>query len=70
MSRVGRKPIAIVPGVKVQKTEQTVKVTGPKGELSALVHPAIGFEVKGDQILSPAGPMKKSRGHSMASGAP
>ena len=51
MSRVGRKPIAIVPGVKVQKTEQTVKVTGPKGELNALVHPDISFEVKGDQIL-------------------
>ena len=51
MSRVGRKPIAIVSGVKVEKAAQVVKVTGPKGELSANVHPDIGFEIKDNQIL-------------------
>ena len=47
MSRIGKKPIVIPSGVKVNKTDNAVKVTGPKGELSAVVHPAIGCEVKG-----------------------
>ena len=51
MSRIGRKPIPIVTGVKVQKTDHAVKVIGPKGELSATVHPEIGFEIKDNQIL-------------------
>lgn len=51
MSRVGKKPIEIRSGVKVQQTQQQVSVTGPKGELSARVHDDIGFEIKGNQIL-------------------
>ena len=51
MSRVGRKPIPIAAGVKVQKTDHAVKIVGPKGELSATVHPDIGFEIKDNQIL-------------------
>jgi large subunit ribosomal protein L6 len=51
VSRVGRKPIPIAKGVKVQKTDQAVKVAGPKGELAATVHPDIGFEIKDNQIL-------------------
>ena len=50
MSRIGKKPIVIPSGVKVNKTDNAVKVTGPKGELSAVVHPAIGCEVKGDTL--------------------
>jgi len=51
VSRVGRKPIPILAGVKVQKTDHVVKVVGPKGELSATVHADIGFEIKDNQIL-------------------
>jgi large subunit ribosomal protein L6 len=51
VSRIGRKPVPIVAGVNVKKDGQTVKVTGPKGELSAAVHPKIGLEVKDNQIL-------------------
>lgn len=51
MSRVGKKPIPVVAGVKVQKTDRIVKVVGPKGELSATVHPAIGFEIKDNKIF-------------------
>jgi large subunit ribosomal protein L6 len=51
VSRVGRKPIPIAAGVKVQKTDHAVKIVGPKGELSATVHPDIGFEIKDNQIL-------------------
>ncbi|HTY36880.1 MAG TPA: 50S ribosomal protein L6 [Bacteroidota bacterium] len=45
MSRVGRKPISIVKGVTVTKKDGAVVVKGPKGELSATVHPDITIEV-------------------------
>ncbi len=51
MSRIGKKPIQIVTGVKVLKTDREVKVKGPKGELSARVHPKIGFEITDDYII-------------------
>jgi large subunit ribosomal protein L6 len=35
----------------VQKTERAITVVGPKGELSATVHPAIGLEVTPTEIL-------------------
>jgi large subunit ribosomal protein L6 len=50
VSRIGRKPITIPAGVKVQKTNQLFKITGPKGELSGTVHPAIAAEVKDNTI--------------------
>lgn len=43
MSRVGKKPIKISEGVKIEQTGQTIKVSGPKGEM-ALSIPA-GIEV-------------------------
>lgn len=51
MSRVGRKPISVPQGVKVQKAGQSITVAGPKGELQASVHPDITVEVK-DNIVT------------------
>jgi large subunit ribosomal protein L6 len=51
VSRVGRKPIPIASGVKIQKADQNIKVSGPKGELSALIHPSIAVDVKENQVL-------------------
>ena len=34
MSRIGKKPIAIPPGVEVTVKNQNVRVKGPKGELT------------------------------------
>jgi large subunit ribosomal protein L6 len=51
VSRVGRKPIPIVKGVKVQQADRTITVAGPKGELHAAVHPQIGVEITTDQVL-------------------
>ncbi len=50
MSRVGKKPISIAAGVKVERQQQEVRVKGPKGQLAATVHPAIAFDVKDNQI--------------------
>jgi large subunit ribosomal protein L6 len=38
MSRIGRKPVAVPKGVTVTVDGSTVKVKGPRGELSRLVH--------------------------------
>lgn len=46
MSRVGRKPIEITKGVSVTLKDREVMVKGPKGELSATVHPNIKVEVR------------------------
>lgn len=45
MSRVGRKPIPILPGVKVQSKAREISVTGPKGTLNATVHRDITVDV-------------------------
>ena len=51
MSRVGKKPIQILKGVKVSVSGDTVTVEGPKGKLSHQVHPAIKVEVKEEQVI-------------------
>ena len=44
MSRIGRKSIPVPAGVDVTITGQTVKVKGPKGELSHVVAEPITVE--------------------------
>ncbi|MEE8200267.1 MAG: 50S ribosomal protein L6 [Candidatus Acidoferrales bacterium] len=51
MSRVGRKPIPIPAGVKVNITAQAVEVQGPKGKLSTPVPRGLGFRQEGDALL-------------------
>ena len=51
MSRIGKKPVVILQGVKVHLAERDIKITGPKGELTATVHPDIAVEVADGQLL-------------------
>jgi large subunit ribosomal protein L6 len=46
MSRIGRKPIPSVKGVKIETKDGLLKVQGPKGELTARVPASISLEVK------------------------
>jgi len=39
MSRIGKQPVAVPAGVKVQVTDGTVRVEGPKGKLELSYHP-------------------------------
>ena len=50
MSRIGRLPVSIPSGVDITIDGQTVKVKGPKGELSHVVAEPIKVE-KGDADL-------------------
>jgi large subunit ribosomal protein L6 len=51
VSRVGRKPIPIVKGVTVTNKDGNVVVKGPKGELSATLHPDITIEINQSEVL-------------------
>src|SRR6266571_3257377 len=41
MSRIGKQPVPIPGGVKVQIADGTVRVEGPKGQLEFTPHPAM-----------------------------
>ncbi len=50
MSRIGRLPVPILKGVKVEQTDGTLKVKGPKGELTLDVHPDLKVVLEDDQV--------------------
>ena len=51
MSRIGRKPVPIPKGVKVEISAKAVKVLAAKGELTTALHPDVTVEVKGEEVL-------------------
>lgn len=51
MSRIGKKPISIPGGVKVELKGQSVKVAGPLGELQMDCHPRIRVKLDGTQVI-------------------
>lgn len=50
MSRIGRKPIEVPPGVRVSVEGHTVRVEGPKGKLAWELPTQVQIEVKGTQL--------------------
>jgi large subunit ribosomal protein L6 len=50
MSRIGKKPITIPKGVKIDVHSGAVEVQGPKGTLRQPVPAGIGFEVNGEHL--------------------
>lgn len=52
MSRIGKKPIAIPQGVKVELRGNTVAVQGPKGKLETYIPSGIKLEQKDGQLLA------------------
>ena len=50
MSRIGKKPIAIPKGVKIDVKPGVVEIQGPKGKLSQALPKGIGFEVDGTEL--------------------
>lgn len=52
MSRIGRKPIPIPKGVKVEVRDGTVLVEGPKGKLTTVLPPGTGADVQDSTLLA------------------
>jgi len=52
MSRVGRKPITLPQGVKVQIEKESLQVQGPKGKLTTPVPPGITFALGTDGLTA------------------
>ncbi len=50
MSRIGKKPVLIVPGVEVKELEGRIDVKGPKGQLFLEVPSEIKIEIKDNEI--------------------
>ncbi len=50
MSRIGKQPVVLPSGVTVSIAGQTLKVKGPKGELSLVIHPKVTV-VQNDQSV-------------------
>ena len=60
MSRIGKQPIPVPSGVKVDIKGSHVKVTGGKGTLERDIRPEIELKQEGDQlIVSPKGTSKR-----------
>jgi large subunit ribosomal protein L6 len=51
MSRVGKKPIALPKGVKINVAENEVQVEGPKGKLTTPIPPGITFSQEGAELV-------------------
>jgi len=51
MSRIGRMPITVPPGVVVNIKENAVSVKGPKGELKRTINPDMRLTLEGDKLL-------------------
>jgi large subunit ribosomal protein L6 len=51
MSRIGKKPVALPKGVQVTVDGPTVKVKGPKGELTRTFSPEITIEMETGQVV-------------------
>jgi large subunit ribosomal protein L6 len=50
MSRIGKKPVIIPSGVTIELKDETLKVKGPKGELTLAIHPKVLVEHKDSEI--------------------
>lgn len=51
MSRIGKKPILLPPGVRVEREGDWIKVVGPKGELKKKLPPLVELE-QSDNVLT------------------
>ena len=50
MSKIGKRPIPIPDGVKIEIKDDEVKVIGPKGTLTQKIHAEVKFELKEKEL--------------------
>lgn len=55
MSRIGKMPIPVPTGIKIEIKGQDISVSGSKGSLNRTIHPEISVELKDGEILVTGG---------------
>ena len=66
MSRIGKKPIAIPQGVKVQIEGNAVKVQGPKGSLSTQLPAGVKFAQQDGHLVATRDAQEHAANHGLA----
>jgi large subunit ribosomal protein L6 len=62
MSRIGNKPVVVPSGITAAVEGQTVKIKGPKGALSAVLHDDVAVKLEGGRIrVDPRSDTKRAR---------
>ena len=62
MSRVGKNPVTLPQGVTADLKGQDLKVKGPKGELTLVVHPKVHVKIDGGNVVvAPVDEERQSR---------
>src|SRR5688500_13097404 len=62
MSRIGKKPVPVPSGVTANVEGQTIKMKGPKGALSLVVHDDVTVKLEGSNIqIDPRNETKRAR---------
>ncbi|MDR2588837.1 MAG: 50S ribosomal protein L6 [Spirochaetales bacterium] len=62
MSRIGRMPVLIPQGVKVEMVSRILSVEGPKGKLSQMIHPDVEIKVENSTgIVTRKNDLKRTR---------
>lgn len=62
MSRVGKLPVVLPTGVTADVKEQDVKVKGPKGEMTLVVHPKVEVKMEnGAVVVAPKSQDREAR---------
>src|SRR3954469_14382844 len=51
MSRIGKKPVPVISGVKVAVKDHQLNFEGPKGKLQLQVHPAIDVKLEKTEVI-------------------
>jgi large subunit ribosomal protein L6 len=51
MSRIGKMPVTIPSGVKIDINGSTISVRGPKGDLTQTFHPEMRFRVEDSRVI-------------------
>lgn len=51
MSRIGKKPVTFDKNVKINRKDNIIEVSGPKGNLSLEVNNLIEFEIKENEVI-------------------
>ena len=62
MSRIGKKPVPVPSGVTANIEGQTIKMKGPKGALSLVLHDDVSVKLEGSEIkIDPRNDTKRAR---------